>query len=123
MKTITCLLLSALLLTACKHTATGHDVPARLSAPTAESRAELRAAVASALNSEDVLLADDALTRSSVLIIDRNPRGRIGQQPINGRILSPPERFQLFLSNGRCILVHDKSGKRRVLKHSECTAE
>ena len=123
MKTISCLLLSLVLLSACKTTAPGRDVPARLLASTAESRAELRATVASALNSKDVLLADDALTHSSVLIIEPGPHGSMAQPPLKGRILSPPERFQLFFNNGQCILVHGKSSKRWVLKRSQCIAE
>ena len=83
--------------------------------------ADIRQAVAAALG-KDVLIADDALTTSSLLIIERRvPRtmeGRVG----NGRILNAPETFQLVLDRGKCVLVHRRTGEPYPLENARCHA-
>src|SRR5207247_516423 len=78
------LVAGVLSLAACA-TGSGRDVPAVITTPTAESRAELRRVVSRALNRATLTLADDALTRDSTLIIERaRPRGADGA-PLSGR--------------------------------------
>ena len=49
------------------------EVAAVIDKPTQESRAELAQAVSGALNGAHVTLADDALTKDSVLVIEKRP--------------------------------------------------
>jgi hypothetical protein len=98
------------------------DAPAMIVDPTPESRAELSRAVSAALNRADVTLADDALTHDSALVIEPTPARDAAGQRLSGRDLGRPEQFQLITSNGRCVLVHARSGQRHALEHTRCKA-
>ena len=102
-------LLLAQLLPACA--AAQPEVPAVIDTPTNESRAELAQAVSSALHGAPVTLADDALTRTSRLIIEK---------PLTGRDLDKPEHFQLVKTGTRCVLIHERTGKRTTLPSTRC---
>ena len=81
----TALVPAIVLLTACQAPAAQPDAPARIVDPTPESRAALAHAVSEALNGMQPLLAADALTTSSELIIQRTtPRDLSGRQ-LDGR--------------------------------------
>ncbi len=113
---------SVLLLTACEAFSAQPDIAAVIVHPTAASRAELSRAVSLALQGAPVTLADDALTRDSLLIIEpRHPRDANGL-PLNGRERGKPEQFRLVKSGARCVLIHYSTGKRRVLKSTACEA-
>ncbi len=112
--------LAALL--ACRTARQPREEPAVLVDPTAGSRAVLQRAVSGALHGAPVTLADDALTRSSTLVIEpRWPRDAAGQL-LSGRERGFPERFHLVRSDGRCVLVHDRDGRRLELEGASCAA-
>ena len=102
--------------------AAADDVPARISPATAESRAALQKAVNEALHTE-VLLADDALTSNSVLIIERNVPGGIDRQPAQGRNMDTPIRFRLVLRGDDCTLIDERDESRYVLDDVSCVPE
>jgi hypothetical protein len=100
----------------CRHLAAGEDVPAVLRAPTSAARSDLLEALRSALGGVTPALADDALTNSSMLIIDR--------ARLTGRTLdSTAQRFQLVVNDGRCILVRPADAWRTPLPNATCVAE
>jgi hypothetical protein len=109
-------------LAGCQTTANNNDVPARISNPSAESRAALQKAVNDALHTE-VLLADDALTRSSILIIERSPPRTMQDLPATGRNMDPPVQFRLVTSDSACILIDTRDGSRHLLENTTCVAE
>jgi len=111
----------AVLLPGCA-TSAAHDVPAVIVDPTPESRAELALAVQRALHSNPIPLSDDALTRSSVLSIDRMPRRDSHGRLLNGlEIGHKPETFHLVMSGKSCVLVHDDVDQlRQVLTAAKC---
>jgi hypothetical protein len=94
--------------------------PAVIPAPTEQSRAELRNVVSAAFNGQPVTLADDALTRDSMLTIERRtppgPQGRAA----TGRTLDAPEQFKLVLRGARCVLVHAADGREWELREARC---
>jgi hypothetical protein len=96
------------------------DAPAHIVAPDATSRAELREVVTRALQRMDVTLADDALTQSSVLMIERTPARDATGQRLSGRDYEQPETFELVTSGSRCILIHRRTGERYELRRSRC---
>jgi hypothetical protein len=96
------------------------DVPALIVNPTAESRAALVQTVRAALNGARVTLADEALTRESTLVIERTVRRDAAGRRVQGRELGLPERFRLVKSGGSCVLVHERTGRRSVLDHTQC---
>jgi hypothetical protein len=104
----------------CQGGAVSTEVPARLTAPTPESHAELTSVVSRALGREDLILADDALTRDGRLIIERQPNRTLAQGRIPGRDLQPPEQFRLLKQGERCILVHAGTDERWTLNRSHC---
>jgi len=67
-----------------------------------------------------VLLGDDALLRSSLLLVERAPHADPEGHPVDGRERGRPERFRLWLFRGRCELEHEGGG-RATLVHARCT--
>jgi hypothetical protein len=107
----------------CQTLTGSRDVPARITHPTPESRAELQRVVSDALHGAAVTLADDALTESSVLTIERRrPRDMQGRE-MTGRELGRPEQFRLFRNGERCVLVQQPDGPRWALEQTTCVPE
>ncbi|HEX9051216.1 MAG TPA: hypothetical protein VF841_11855 [Anaeromyxobacter sp.] len=107
-------------LAACRTARPPRDEPAVIVDPTDGSRAALRRAVSGALRGAPVTLADDALTRSSTLVIEPLwPRDAAGRR-LGGREQGLPERFHLVRSGGRCVLVRDRDGRRLALEGTSC---
>lgn len=110
-----------LCLAACATVSAQRDVPAVITSPSPASRAELVRVVTRALNGAPPTIADDALTRESALIIERaRARGADGA-PLTGRDTGRPEHFRLVKNGSRCVLVHERSGKRFTLASATCS--
>ncbi len=110
----------ALLLAGCVQSAPAEELPARLVAPDAAARAELRSVVAAAIGQADVALADDALMADGNLTLERTPRQDPLGHRLPGRDLGEPERFRLLHSGGECVLLHVTSERRWVLEQARC---
>ncbi len=96
--------------------------PALLLAPDAAARAELLALVSAELNRPSpVLLGDGALTRESLLLIERVMPEDAAGRPFDGRQRGRPERFLLWRIDGRCVLEHE-GGARLTLTRARCRA-
>ena len=100
--------------------ATAQAVPARIVNPTAGSRAALLEAVRTALGGAPVTLADDALTRESVLVIERAPKRDAAGRRLQGREVVMPERLRLVKSGDGCVLIHERTARSFPLAHTEC---
>lgn len=108
-------------LCACASSRAGEDRPAVVKNPTQESRTELLHAVSSALGVERIVLADDALTKTSELAVDRLARRDAMGRLLNGReIGSKAQHFQLVRSGHHCVLIHAETGTRTTLKATHC---
>ena len=107
-------------LPACRAWPDGRGAPAIITQPTAASRSDLELAVSHALGGAPVRLADDALTRDSLLIVGRAQARDVRGLPLNGRELGRPQHFRLLRRGSRCVLLHMESGKSRVLAHTSC---
>jgi hypothetical protein len=106
----------------CQTLATDSDVAARITNPTDDSRDALQRAVNNALDA-NVTLADDALTNSSVLTIERNPPRSMENLPAQGRNMDMPMQFRLVLNDGDCVLIYTADDSRRKLSDTRCIAE
>ena len=96
------------------------DVPALIVAPGPLSHAALVEAVRAALDDVPVTLANDALTQTSTLLVER-PSLQVPDGPVaNKREPSAPERFQLVQDGSECILIHESSGKQFELAGTAC---
>jgi hypothetical protein len=109
-------------LTACRPWPGAPPVPALITQTTAASREDLALAVSQALGGAPVTLANDALTRESLLIIGRTPARGWNGVPLNGRELGRPQHFRLIKRGSRCLLLHLESGRARLLLHTRCRA-
>lgn len=105
-------------LLACKSvTVDNNNVPAHIVAPDDASRSEIQQVVSSALGLKSVVLADDALTKTNVLVIER--KNRLGM----GIDLGKPNVFRLVKSGSKCVLVFQGTNKRWALRNTRCEAE
>lgn len=112
-----------LLLAGCQTMNVDADVPALITDPDDASRAALKAAVAASFGGLDVLLAADALTTSSMLMIERSPRGSLNNNQAMGRVLEQPLRFQLVKNGADCTLIDLRDDSRHVLADTSCVPE
>ncbi len=108
-------------LAGCQTLAATDDLPAWITNPGSGSRVALQAAVNEALNT-DVALADDALTNSSILTIQRNLTDSMEGQPVQGRNMDMPIQFSLVISGGDCVLIDLRDQSRRILQNTRCKA-
>lgn len=97
-----------------------NDVPAVIDGVTDASRAELSQAVGTMLG-QPVTLANDALTRSSVLTIERVPVRDADGRRIDARERAAPEVFRLVKRGDRCILIHERTKTESILHDVRCT--
>ena len=109
-------------LTGCQTVNGVYDQPARIVNPDADSRAALKAAVNEALGTE-VMLADDALTDSSLLPVERMPTGSIDDPVRDGLILDKPIMLQLVKNGDDCVLVKLSDGTRYPLSNTDCEVD
>jgi hypothetical protein len=115
-------MVAVLTLTACQTMSADQDQPALISEATDASRAALKEIVNTALHSS-VTLADDALTKSSVLTVELNPPAKIQNPNPLGRDMGRPIQFRLVLNQSACILIDQRDGSRYVLNDTTCVAE
>ena len=106
----------------CQTVAQDYDQPARIVEPDAASRAELQRVV-NGIFGMDVPLSDSALTDSSVLTLERNPRAAADYPAAQGRILESPIQFRLVINGADCILIDQRDRSRHVLANTTCEAE
>lgn len=111
---------AALLIGACAQAPTHADEPAVIVDASPQSRAELRVAVMQALGIDDVTLADDALTRSSTLWVERAAVRDTSGRQLEGRSLERPEKFSLVRTTDQCVLVHERTGRKYPLVRTRC---
>ena len=115
----TTVLVSAAMLAACASMA-GEETSAVLTQPSAQTHAEIVKIVSTALNVPTVTVADDALTRDSLLVIERTPAHDAGGRRLQGRELSKPEQFRLLRSKNKCVLLHVRTDVRYELTGNVC---
>ena len=114
-------ILALVMAAGCRHLAADAEQPAVLVDPTDAVRAELRAALTAALGQAPVAIADDALTQTNVLIIERAPVRDLEGRPLDGRVLDPTvHRFELVMVSGECLLVRPSDAWRMRLASAQC---
>jgi hypothetical protein len=112
-----------ILLAGCQGLNKNSDLPALIVEPNDPSRAALQATVSGLFGGYKVRLADDALTQSSLLILELGPQKKLSNLPANGRILTAPYRFRLIKNDDECTLIDLRNGSRHVLADTTCVPE
>lgn len=115
------LLALVLLVAGCKNVAPDADVAAVIVNPDEASRAALQAAVDSALQT-NVPLTADALTETTILVIERRIPQTMDGSPAKGRTMDMPIQFHLVTNGTECVLIDQRNEKRYVLENTECAA-
>lgn len=108
---------------ACRPLAPEDAVPAVLVAPDPAVQAELIAALSAMLGPAAISIAPDALTRTSLLTLERPEPGGGSERRATGRSLETPERFRLVASRDGCFLVHETGVDRVELHRATCVPE
>lgn len=90
---------------------------------TLASTTEIRDVVEKALPGRRILLASDAFTESSLLVVERRRHERLEGVRSSGVADEVPHRFRLVLDGQQCELVHLNTGKRHPLTRTRCRAE
>ena len=98
------------------------DKPARIVNPDDASRAVLQDVVNTAFGT-NVTLADNALTDSSLLTIERSPRPTMENPNPLGRNMEMPFQLRLYINGNDCILVDQRDNSRYMLEKTTCAAE
>jgi hypothetical protein len=119
---MTCVTGVTLAIAGCQTVASEHDQPARIVNPDEASRIALQSVVDNVLNTH-VTLADNALTESSFLSIERNPPRTMQNPNPQGRIMEPPFLFRLVVNGSDCILIDQRDRGRYLLENTNCEAE
>ena len=118
------LIAASLALTAlgCQTYGSYFDKPARIVNPDDASRAALQDVVNTAFGT-NVILADNALTISSLLTIERSPRPTMEDPNPLGRNMEMPFQLRLYINGTDCILIDQRDNSRYVLEMTTCVAE
>ena len=111
----------AMSISGCKNVAPDTDQAAVIVDADAASRAALQQTVNAALHT-DVTLADDALTDTSILTIERKVPQSIEGSPAQGRNMEMPIQFRLVTDGTNCILVDQRDASRHILADTRCVA-
>jgi hypothetical protein len=115
-------MVTACVLPACATSSGANEQAAVIVHANAQSRVALQRAVNSVFGTRPIALADDALTLDSTLIIEPvRPRDEEGR-PLQGRETRAPEKLHLVKNGERCILIHERTGKRLTLPQTQCVS-
>jgi hypothetical protein len=112
---------AALLVAGCAQRKAPPEVPAVLTSPDGQSRAELLRVVSEAMNGAPVTLADAALTTDDTLIVEPAARRDATDMNLGGRETRRPAHFRLFMRGSQCVLAHMETGRRWILTSATCS--
>lgn len=107
----------------CQSITADTDVPAIVVNPDDASRAALQTTLASRFGGQAVMLADDALTRSSLLTIEISSQDSPKAITAQGRNMGQPLRFRLVKNGSECTLIDLRDDSRHVLADTSCVPE
>lgn len=111
-----------LVLANCQTMPDAYDKPARIVNPDDASRAALQEAV-NTMFGTNVTLADNALTDSSLLTIERSPKPTMENPNPLGRNMELPFQLRLVINGTDCVLIDQRDRSRNVLPNTSCEAE
>ena len=106
----------------CQTVGIGSGEPARIVDADDASRAALQETV-NVVFGTDVTIADNALTNSSVLIIERGPQPSMENPTPIGRNMEMPVQLRLVIDETDCVLIDTRDGARYTLANTSCEVE
>jgi hypothetical protein len=112
-----------MVITGCRTLAGAADMPALITDPDASSRAALQATLSGLFGGIKIRLADDALTRSSMLTLATGANSALVDPAASGRVVTEPYRFRLVRNGDDCILIDLRDNSRHLLANVTCKPE
>jgi hypothetical protein len=112
-----------MVISGCRTLAGAADMPALITDPDAGSRAALQATLSGLFGGIKIRLADDALTRSSLLTLTAGANSALADPAASGRVVTEPYRFRLVRNGDDCILIDLRDDSRHLLADTTCIAE
>lgn len=106
----------------CQTMGNNYDKAARIVNNNDASRAALQEVVNKVFGT-NVTLADNALTDSSVLTIERSPRPTMENPNPLGRNMEMPIQLRLVVNGSDCVLIDQRDRSRHILANTTCEAE
>ena len=106
----------------CQTMDNNYDKAARIVNNNDASRAALQEIVNTVFG-YSVTLADNALTDSSVLTIERSPRPTMENPNPLGRNMEMPIQLRLVVNGPDCVLIDQRDRSRHILANTDCQAE
>lgn len=107
------------LLVSCKTLDRANASPAVVSELTEPAKQQIADTVNEVMPGANVRLANDILAKDNRLFIQRKAT-MVDGNPAQGRITEMPRKFELFISNGDCFLVDNKTGDSYYLDKVQC---
>jgi hypothetical protein len=106
----------------CASSSPAVEKPVVFDKPDAKSRLGLQNALCKFLGVSYVVLAEDALTHDSALIIEPARIRDFEGRRLQGRETRVPERFHLIRGKKKdeCVLVYDRNNARTTLADAHC---
>lgn len=115
-----CVVLAFVSLISCRSMSSMEEVEAVINEHTTESLAELRKAVAEAINQRPVTIAKTAFVNSSRLLLTiKKPIGPDGR-PIHTGIDEPPIELKLFINKNQCYFRNQQTKQEFELTKASC---
>ncbi|RVU86286.1 hypothetical protein EOL70_02230 [Leucothrix sargassi] len=98
--------------------------PALLESTSSEVRQEITKAVRLSLNGNKALVALNAFTASSELVLQKNVGNGVGNNYTRGSLLGRPDvfRFNMIKQGNGCYLVRQGTGQKVLLNGVRCHA-
>jgi hypothetical protein len=112
-----------LVLAGCQGLGQASYLPAVVVEPDQSSRDALEFTLSEIFGGQQVTLADDALTQTSILTLEHSPGKQLDSQPALGRVVTKPLQFQLVKSGDECFLVDLRDARRYMLADTSCAPE
>ena len=95
----------------------GQEQPALIAEPSPAGYAELHRLVVEGMHGAPVVLAPDAFTERSVLVVESGPgKPALPQPRLDGRKMQAPVKFHLVMDGEGCWLVRSADGQRWPLE-------
>lgn len=107
----------------CQTLDAGSDVPAVITEPDDASRAALRNTLAEIYDDRRITIADDALTTTSLLILEIGPPRTGAATDVGDRQTERPLRIRLVRNGDDCVLIDLRDDSRHALADTNCVPE
>ena len=110
-------------LLSCESLSPADDVPALMDSPTPASHGELVAIISKVLGQTPVMISHDALTRTSLLIIEQKRIQQLKSEQDGRQVFEARAQFRLVVNHSQCVLIYMRDNSRFELNEASCSKQ